>query len=510
MQDEFSKKYNRKIEGVLGCYDRVVIKGTLHEASYADGMMNILNRRNIKFVDYPKYTDRYRNQIISRVKQISKEQDIPIQFIRKSGKVRKEDLVKGILDGGDISSGLVCILSVMESCNNYRYHYDKEMQRSRLLFSTGKCLHYYFYFIDKDYGLCYLRVPTWCPFQLQFYFNGHNWLANKLDKAGISYELRDNAFVHVEDYAKAQQISDKFEVRKLHQRLDYYVGEFCPAVNSFCPLGYRWSIMQLEYATDLVFKDGKTLAPIYDEIIRNVMYTVTPDDVARFLGRKYLHGKNNLDLDTSHKQTRQEMRRLKHRMGACSVKMYDKFGRVLRIETTTNNTTEFYHYRSVGHRDGTKTSKVAPVKKGIYSLKALVLIMNGCNSRYLKYIAAFDAPIAGKKRLKKISKSSKVNQRSYKGFNFFDENDAELLKLIAKADFTIKGFKNQDLKGILTNKSTGQISRIIKRLHVKGLIKRVTKRYRYHLTTLGQKVIVTALKLKEIFITQELNYPLAS
>ena len=27
----------------------------------------------------------------------------------------------------------------------------------------------YFYFIDKYFGLCYLRVPTWSPFRLQYF-----------------------------------------------------------------------------------------------------------------------------------------------------------------------------------------------------------------------------------------------------------------------------------------------------------------------------------------------------
>ena len=133
-------------------------------------------------------------------------------------------------------------------------------------------------------------------------------------------------------------------------------------------------------------------------ILKSVMHTVTPNDVARFLGRKGVHGKNDLPLDTSYKHVlRDEMRRIKHRMGSTSVKIYDKFSQVLRIETTTNNTTNFYHYRSVEHRDGTQSSKIAPVKKTIYSLKALVPIMGGCNKRYLRYISDFDAPIAGKK-----------------------------------------------------------------------------------------------------------------
>jgi len=55
-------------------------------------------------------------------------------------------------------------------------------------------LHYYFYFIDEVLGLCFLAVPTWCPFRALFYFKGHNWLAAKLRKARVSFELNDNAF----------------------------------------------------------------------------------------------------------------------------------------------------------------------------------------------------------------------------------------------------------------------------------------------------------------------------
>ena len=507
MKNEFVKKYQDKIQGVLGCYDRVVIKGTLHEASHAGGMMNILNRKGIKFKDYPNFVAPYRNAIFQNAKQIAQAEQVSIEFIRKSKKVRKEDLVQKHIEESGKQNGLICILSAMEKCNNYRYKYDKLNQKSILVSTGGKCLHYYFYFIDPELGLCYLRVPTWSPFQLQFYFNAHNWLANQLDKAGIEYELRDNAFVQIEDYPKAQELSDKFDVKMLHQIIDNYGLKYCPSAFNLCPIGYHWTIMQIEYATDLVFKDTKSLAPIYDEILKTMMHTVKPDDVARFLGRKKVHGKNNLDVDSSYRQVRrQEMRRLKHTMDSSSVKMYDKFGQVLRIETTTNNTTNFYHYRSVDHRDGTQTSKVAPVKKNIYSIKGLVPILKGCNNRYLTFIAAFDTPISGQKRLKKITKSTKVNNRSYKGFNFFDPEDERLLCTIAKGDFCIKGFSNKHIRKFLPEKSSGQISRLLKRLHIKGLIKKIGKTYRYYMTTLGRKTVNTALKVKELFIIQNLNY----
>ena len=507
MKNSFITKYESKIEGVLSCYDRVLLKGTLPSVSHAGAMTNLLYGKELLLKDITQYTNPLRNEIHENAKRLSDKYGIPIEFIRKTKAVRKEDLVQKRISEHGKTSGLVCILSAMESCRNYVYRYDKSSGRSYLKMVGGKCLHYYFYFIDTEYGLCYLRVPTWCPFQLQFYFNAHNWLARQMTKAGIDYIQQDNAFTHISDYEAAQKLADSLKVRQLHHFLDKLCDQYCPIYRQVEVTGYHWSIMQLEYATDIVFKNKQTLGPIYDGLLKNIMHTVTPNDVARFLGRKGVHGKNNQELMTSYKHVlRDEMRRIKHQMGSTSVKIYDKFSKVLRIETTTNKTTDFTHYRSVEHRDGTKTQKFAPVKKSIYSLRALVPVMLECNKRYLKFIAGFDLPISGKKKLEKIAKPVKQNGRSYKGFNFFDKQDADLLRLIADGNFVIRGFMNKDLKKLLSDKSTEQISRIIKRLKVKGLIKKVNKSYRYYLTSLGNQVIKTALKIKELFITQELSY----
>ena len=185
--------------------------------------------------------------------------------------------------------------------------------------------------------------------------------------------------------------------------------------------------------------------------------------------------------------------------------MYDKFSRVLRIETTTNNPNEFRQYRSVEHREDVKTNKLAPVRKYIYSLKPLAQIMYQCNKRYIEFMAAFDNPTIGKKRLQKVTKKSKVNNRTYKGFNFFDKGDEQIFKVIANGDFIINGFRNKNLKSLI-GKSTSQISRIIKRLRVKGLIRKVKNSYRYIVTKLGQQIIATSLNFKELILVNQLEY----
>jgi DNA-binding HxlR family transcriptional regulator len=48
------------------------------------------------------------------------------------------------------------------------------------------------------------------------------------------------------------------------------------------------------------------------------------------------------------------------------------------------------------------------------------------------------------------------------------------------------------------------VSRALKRLRVHGLIKKVGGTYKYYLTKLGKKAIVTGLYLKEMFIVPQL------
>jgi hypothetical protein len=74
-----------------------------------------------------------------------------------------------------------------------------------------------------------LRVPTYCPFRLQCYFNGHNWLKRQLDPAGIASEQMDNTFVSCSDWVKAQQLADGLDVGILHRLLDHYANLYCPA-----------------------------------------------------------------------------------------------------------------------------------------------------------------------------------------------------------------------------------------------------------------------------------------
>jgi hypothetical protein len=499
--DLLTDRYQDQIAGILSCYDRIVITGTLPQICYAQGMTGYLYHKNIRIFDYAKFAEPLREALRKNAESLAKENGIEIEFVSKTH-IRKESLVQKVLNKRGYAPGLVHILSAMETCETYKPWHNKNTGQTYLKGATSKCLHYYFYFIDEELGLCYVRVPTWCPFRLQIYFNGHNWLASKLRKKHVAFSLVDNAFDEIDDYTQAQNLADSLSIKELHKKLDRFAQTYCPVHTSFQQV-YHWSIMQAEYATDIVFKQQADLQAIYEQLISTAIHTVKPDNIATFLGRK-IHG-NYQGEAGNHYHVRLEGTRIKHSMGQVSIKMYDKFKRILRIETTVNNLSFFKHYRTVEHRDGTTSKKYANMKKNIYSLDPLRELLVASNRRYLEFISAIDDRRTGRKNLERLSTPVRENNRKYKGFNFFDRQDLELLLVILRGEFNIYGFQNKDIRKHMPSKNAGQISRLIKRLRMHGLIRKAKNAYKYYLTKLGKKVIATALKIKELVVIPQLS-----
>ena len=95
---------------------------------------------------------------------------------------------------------------------------------------------------------------------------------------------------------------------------------------------------------------------------------------------------------------------------------------------------------------------------------------------------------------------AKVKGRSFRGFDLFLEPDYRLFLTLGRGEWAISGFRAGDLRTHLNNLSPGRASYLLKRLRTHGLIKKVANRYKYYLIKLGQRVLVTALVIREYFV----------
>ena len=268
-------------------------------------------------------------------------------------------------------------------------------------------------------------------------------------------------------------------------------------------MNYHWSVDQCEYATDIVFHKQADLQPLYENLSRTAIHTVKPDNIATFLGKKL---SSQFEGDMGNRfNVRIEGTRIKHTMGPVSLKLYDKLGLILRIETTVNDLTFFKHYREVEHRDGSRQTKWAAMQKTIYSLPALRELLPAANRRYLEFLSALEDPRNGRHKLDKLSQPVEHQGRSYPGFNFFDEDDDALFRAIARGEFNVSGMQNKTLRRWLRHKTSSQVSRLLKRLRLHGLIKKIGRTYKYYLTQFGKQVLTTGLKLRELVVIPQLT-----
>jgi hypothetical protein len=497
-----TEKYSDQMHGVLNCYDRILISGYLQPFCHAKGMTNYLYQHQIRIFDFTQWAAPLREEIRANAEALAQANGLKIEFIRKKN-FRQEDRIRKILKTRSGAPGLVHIFSAMEACPTYQSWHDKQTHKNFLKPDTSKCLTYYFYFIDSELGLCFVRVPTWAPFTLTVYFNGHAWLATQLKARGLEYELRDNAFTSIADFAVANELTEHLDIQRLHVKLDEFAQRYCPVVQTL-QHHYQWSIRQAEYSTDSVFKQPKSLA-FYTPLLYLLVLCVKPDNIAAFLGHK-LHGNYQGEVGTRF-NVRWWGRRLKHSLGPVSIKLYDKFGVVLRIETTVNDVAFFSQYREVRHRDGTREKCQAKMQKTIYSLAPLRELLVAANRRYLAFISEIETPHMGVPLLNQLTQTRAENQHTYKGFNFLADEDAALLRTLLRGEFAISGLTHKALQQALPNKTSGQVSRLLKRLRVHGLIKKVGRRYKYYLTDVGHQVAATALKLREIVVISMLGQP---
>src|SRR5207247_2033459 len=132
------------------------------------------------------------------------------EFIRKY-----EDRIHGALSCFDrmLFRGYLPIMSGWAMAGFLdRLHQDFSSLKQFLLENSErlKCLHLYFYFMDRHFGLIHVRIQTWFPMPIQVYLNGHEWLARKLEANGVRFTKHDNAFLWIEDMVRAQKFSDRF------------------------------------------------------------------------------------------------------------------------------------------------------------------------------------------------------------------------------------------------------------------------------------------------------------
>jgi hypothetical protein len=433
----------------------------------------------------------------------------PHQYL--SGPTRKEELARQIAERDGITEGLVCVFSVLEPCRTFALVWKETPPFVRP--AQRKCLQLYCYFLDRQLGLIHVKLQTWFPFPVQVYVNGHDWLARRFDRRGVAYTKQDNVFVHVDDFERAQKLADGFATVHWPPLLGRYARKVNPLLGDLlAPMEYYWVTTQAEYATDVLFGSHQALEELMPRLFTYSTLYFDARDVLSFLGRK-MHGNFQGDVvtdqvDFSQMPKRLPGRRVKHRMKRHWLKLYNKEGVVLRVETVINDPTEFRIRRRV-RRHGRTVMAWVPLRKGVAFLSRYQRICGHCNARYLEALAQVDDPTPALRALDALStRAPTPNGRSERAFNPVARHDRTLFAVLMSGEHLVRGFTNREVRQKLARaafplapdpaKHSGQVPRLFRRLHAHQLIAKIPRSRRWRVSFHGRRVMAAAIKLREI------------
>lgn len=491
----FLAKFSTLISWVLSCFDRVLFKGHLPIGRVDEFTRFVDWVLKIRRVDFVKITGpQWSARLVEHAKQFALRAGRPWEY--HAGEVDKDAWAKKQRGSSPVAEGLIGVLCVMEACRTFKLAYATG--RPQFVSRRVPQRVLYFYFADKDLGLMHVRLQTWAPFTCQICVNGHDYVACQLAAKGLGFEQVDNAFVRLDDPAATQRIADRFAKLPWPKILERYARKVNPLLaKELKGLSHYWVTDQAEYATDILFRDPKALAGLFRRLLEYAVLTFSPKQIFAYLGRKW-HERFDGEVQTRYKSAREPGACLKHYVKRNWLKMYDKLGRMLRVETVINQPGEFKVYRECRHRDGTASKGWFAMSKGVGNLHHYQSQAKACNERYLEALSFVDAPSPDAAEVRKLTERCRRKGRGYAGFNPAREEEAKVFAAVLAGDNIPRGFRNRDLRETLgcdatqrpeRRRASAAIGRVLKRLHVRGLLEKVPRTRRWQVTPRGRQVL---------------------
>jgi hypothetical protein len=520
--NEFTARYQAQLNGVLTGFDRLVFRGTL-ALNHETGLKGYLWANHLGLKDFGAHAEQVSKQAKEASLAVILDAGRPVRYLN-SGKEDKQALARKMAAAEGIHSGPICALTATELCTSYAIRGDRTSGKIRLERAYRKCLFIYHYWMHPVFGFMSARLQTWFPFPIHIYLNGRLWLAQQMEQAGMAYRRHDNCFTWIEDFARAQQLMDLQLTSPWTQLFDGVAQQVHPWFGELrrnYPMNYYWTCQDSEWAMDIVFRDRQQLQRLYPQLVHLGMTSFSSPDVLRFMGKKVTRQGNPLGVHevpvSSDMKVRPNGVRIKHRLGANSIKLYDKaydeLGAVLRPEITITHTQLFRVYRPKnGEPDSPLQWRV--MRRGLADLHRRAEVSQKALDCYCDALAAVDDSTTLHELTLMLEKRVRWHGKPVRAIHPFSPDDHALLQAINRGEFAINGLRNRDLQPLLYTHPpvtlaekrcrSAAVSRKLRILRAHGLIRKLPHTHRYRVTEQG-RLVLNAILSAHRMTTQQLT-----
>lgn len=501
----FIEKHQKDVSGILHCFDRLRLQGSLRYLYCKDIFEEYLSKAKVLFKDFKNYATGLTDKVCQDAKDLAKAQGRPYLYLNSSA-ISKEEKVRDIIRRDNIKEGLVAVLSCVEPCRTYRARGNPQTKMLEMGLQSARCLHIYFYVQHPRFGLLHLRLQTWFPFLIHICMNGHEWLARQMDEKKAGYRKVDNRFTWIEDFEVAQSLADEQlrtdwvalcdELRQTYHRI------YPEIVAPLGGLSYYWTAPESEFASDVIFHDQATLDRLFPRLVLHGLLNLGSEQVMRFMG-KQLNRQFKGEVITDWRRGPDGVR-LKHWVNRNSIKLYNCLN-VLRPETTINDAEDLKVYRTPETRPDAPMAWF-PLRRGVADLHRRAQISRASNERYLGALASASVITPLAEEAAKVCKPVVQDQQRHRALNPFGEDDAQLLAAVNRGEWALKGFRNREIRALLFGKPKDQkeersqaakVTRRLALLHAHGLIAKVSRTHRWQVSQKGRRVLTALLAARQ-------------
>jgi hypothetical protein len=468
----------------LECLDRVYLNGYVPNLQVSGQVVTFLCEHRGNPIPSPALFNKIGTTFRKAVTAFAEDHDIPV--IRFAKGDRKLEVMRPYLDAAT-EPGVVAIGIAQEFQSVFTgYQHAKDRPGPpRFAFAKAdrRVSVFYFYVWDDEFGPGFVKICSYFPYPAKVWLNGHEWAKCQATRAGIDFAELANGFASCTDPAGLQAICDRLGTADIEAFFARWMAVIpTPLSREDRAAGYWWelSMRQVEVSRTIVFDAPRRGRAFFDTIITDNLGIGRPSEVRLIFDRKIY--KNTKGTFRTRVVTRGTDVTVDVNYRDSRIKEYLKEGRALRIETVVNSPDDL------------------GCQRRLHNLAELQTKARAANRRLLELQRVGQDCAISTALFERIAQPSIEEGQRTPALRFGDPRVMALAGALCALVHAVVGFTNRSLCARVSPPLGGlytsaQMTYDLRRLRLKGLIRRIEHTNRYVPTTDGLRWAIFYTKL---------------
>jgi hypothetical protein len=491
---------NDVLDGHVGldieCLDRIYLNGYVPNLQVSGQVVTFLTRHLGNPVPSPATFDQIGQRFRRAVTSFAEANDIAV--VRFSKDDRKIDVMGPYLQAAARTGGSrVAAIGVAQEFAPVWTGYQRESTSPIPQFTFAKAQRrvtcYYFYVVDDEFGAGFVKICSYFPYPVKVWVNGHEYAKRQATKAGLEFTALSNGFATCTDPAALQAICDSLGPRQIQTFCNRWLARLpVPLGGAEEMAGYWWefSMRQIEVSRTIVFDAPRHARSFFEALVADNLDLGRPDQIEVIFGRQIRNGPKRATPGMF--KTKVVTRGVDVTVNAfyqhSRIKQYLKDGRAFRIETVINSPTDL------------------GCQRRLHNLDELQGKARAINHRLLDTERVGQGCVLASPAFARVAHPTIEEGRRAPALRFGDPRVMALTGALCVTLHAVTGITNKSLRALMTGLldvpySMGQASYDLRRLRLKGLIRRLPHSNTYQLTPDGLRIAIFYTKVHNRLLT---------